>query len=520
MPRIDVSKHKFDFKVQGGELRGRKEIRLPICSIAFPAVVQPNQILDTGIVSGFLGDISIETEEFVSGYVLPSAVVYDAGQTDTGIDPVVVPSDSSESFVVQNRLVVESRRFETAQSTFRPCYLDRNKDGVVSARDVDAVYENIPFIDPKYDINNDGIVNSSDYNLAREYIGTICEGTPPPPPDPTGVVLHLDCFTYNQGDYYWRDSSQYKYDFRIAGNSVDPIKNEDGGITLGYGALTGEDAPGTRRYFIRTDVVKYPPGTEFTNANIAAFTADAAAVERELFMPDIDQAFSFEFVFRFTPFLNHGQDVAGISGPAEVGEQFRRCKIFGNAEHGYGGFNFGTFYTPTPYAYDTNVFIPYHGLDCGIYGGEGAGTQPGTWNGQTGYPHPSEYPNLLPYSKLSSNRYEGRSASSGNTSLNLDPVFGFPTSLDKFYVTVSFDPYAGANKGSKLYVNGQLVSEEWARGIGVHPVNDAFLIGNNMQGGWSSPDGVDVYCLKIYNEALDDEEVYARYQSLLNKYGQ
>lgn len=504
MPSTQVSSRSFVLTYSADEM-SQGDARIPVCYVQYPEENASGiTLLPTDVSAGFLGSMSLKADLSAPNFVLEGS---NNGQNSSVLSPV------------KNNLRLRVKTTPTGGGgDFDPCVLDRDGSGVISAEDVQNLYAGIPFVNPRLDIDGNGIVNEADYLLAREYIGELCQ---PDSFDPQNIypVLDLDCFTYNQGDIYWYDDSGNDYTFRLGSDSAFPIKNEDGGITLGYGALTGEDEPTTKRYFIRTDVVNYPPGTEFTNANIAAFTADAAAAERELFIPDIDQAFSFEFVFRFTPFLSHGQDVAGIAGPVEVGQQFSRCKIFGYPNYGHGGFNFGTGYSNAAQAFDPNVFIPYYGFNCGIYGGLGAGTQPGTWDGETGYPHPSEYPNLLPYSKLSPNQYHGFDTGNGSISLNLDPAFGFPTSLDKFYVTVVFDPYAGVGKGSRFYLNGQLSNETAAIGIGMPHVNDSFLIGNNMQGGWSSPDGVDVYCLKIYNEAMTPEQVQSNYERLLEKYG-
>lgn len=495
MPSTDVNSRNFVFDYRTEDL-AQGNARVSICYIQYPEENDSGvTVLPDDAVIGRLGDISLEVR-------LTSNDLRLSGEELTS--------------PIENTLRVRVKQPDSDGGSFNPCFLDRDGNGIVSRQDIDTLYANIPFVNPRLDINGDGVVNEDDYLLAKEYIGQLCQ---PDYFDPQNIypVLDLDCFTYNQDDIYWYDDSGNDYTFRLAGDSTFPIKNEDGGITLGSGAFTGEDAPGTRRYFVRTNVVNYPPGTEFTNANIAAGTADAAAAERELFIPDIDQAFSFEFVFRFTPFLSHGQDIGGIAGPPESGQELR-CKIFGYPNYGTGGFNFGTGYGNAAQAFDPNVFIPYYALSCNIYGGGGAGVQPGTWNGETGYPHPSEYPNLLPYSKLSGSPYHGFSADA-NMPLNLDPAFGFPTSLDKFYVTVVFDPYAGINKGSRIYINGQLANETWAKGIGIPHVNHSFVIGWNMQGGWSSPDGVDVYCLKIYDKALTQEQVANNYESLLAKYG-
>lgn len=420
------------------------------------------------------------------------------------------------------------------ESNFDICSLDQDKDGIISVQDVKSIYDlYVNTTNSQYDIDNSGLVTENDRQLALQYVSTVCEPVDEPPPVPQ-PVLHLDCLTYEFGDEVWEDQSDNEYHFsRVAGGSSElPIKNEDGSITLGFGQITSEDDTDARRRFVRTCVV-YPPGTDFARIggngedrnirpNIVAGTADADAAYRELYVPDIDQAFSFEFVYRFTAGISHGQNVGGIfdgfDNNVETGSQNRRCKIFGYPSYGFGGFNFGTGYGDVAQATNPDQFIPYFSHEVNIYGGKGAGTQPGTWDGETGYPHPSEYPNTLPYSKLSNSQYNGY-GSTAPVSLNLDPEFGVPLGPEKFYVTVTFDPYSVPGKGSKIYVNGEIITEANAIGVGMPAFTQEFIIGTNMQGGWASPQGVDVFCLKAYDVALTESEVQNKYQGLLNKYG-
>ena len=451
-----------------------------------------------------LGDIQFEATEDIAQYELQQ----------------FEPSD-----LVENKLSL-STVVTFVDSNFDPCLLDRDQDGVITTQDVQALYDiYVNTTNLNYDIDNSGLVTENDRQLALQYVGTLCNapiGDPPPVPQP---VLNLDCLNYNQGDEQWLDISGNDYHFEAVsgGSAQPPIKNNDGSITVGDGEFLPEDPQGTVRYFRRTGAISYPPGTSFTNENIAAGTADAAAAERELYIPGIDQNFSFEFVYRFTPFLNHGQDIAGFGGAGGEGSGANRAKIFGYPTYGQGGFNFGTGYSNAAYAFDPDSFVPYRGIVTDIYGGYGAGTQPGTWDGETGYPHPSEYPNQLPYSLLSNSPYNGRDTGDQSISLNLDTMFGIPTSLDKFYVTVVFnidEGQAGPGfRGSKTYLNGHLIHEDLAIGIGIPNVTKSFVIGANMQGGWSWPDGVDVFSLKIYDVALTEQEVLIKYQENLNKYG-
>jgi hypothetical protein len=505
MPSTQINSNGFVLGYTSDDL-SQGDNRISVCYIQYPNENESGiTILDSDVAAGDLGTLSFKTVLSAPNFILSEQ---NSGQNTNILSPI------------KNNLRLRIKTTPTGGGgQFDPCVLDRDGSGVISAEDVQNLYAGIPFVNPTLDIDGNGIVNEADYLLAREYIGEICQ---PDYFDPQSIypVLDLDCLTYESGDTAWNDQSGNEYHFLkyAGGGGVNPIKNEDGSITCGYGAITGEDEADARRYFYRLNAIEYPPGTEFSNETLAAGTADAAAAIREKYIPGIDQTFSFEFVYKLTPFVSHGQDLGGIAGPVETGSQHRRFKIFGYPNYGVGGFNFGTGYGNPDQAFDPEVFIPCWGHKCYIYGGEGSGTQPGTWDGETGYPHPSEYPNLLPYSKLSNSRYRGDECGS-NTSLNLDPMFGFPTSLDKFYVTVTFDPYAGVYKGSRFYLNGVLVQENDAIGIGIPPTNHNFVIGWNMQGGWVTPSGVDIYALRIYEEALTPEQVQQKYQELLNRYG-
>jgi hypothetical protein len=491
MPSTDVNPRDFVFEYRTEDL-AQGNARVSICYIQYPEENASGvTVLPDDVGSGRLGDISLEVR-------LTSNDLRLSGEELTS--------------PIENTLRVRVKQPDSDGGSFNPCFLDRDGNGVVSRQDIDTLYANIPFVNPRLDINGDGVVNEDDYLLAKEYIGQLCPSEDYFDPQGVYPVLDLDCFTYSQDDSVWEDLSGHEYHFNTeqAANIVPPIKNEDGSITVGLGQILPSDEGSVKRYFIRNNVVDYPEGTDFTDENVAAKTADAAAAYRELFIPDVDQAFSFEFVYKFTPQMIHGADILGLGGPPE-GEISQRAKIFGYPNYGQGGFNFGTGYT-NPNPANSFICIPYSGMECNVYGGYAPG---GGAADNINY----DYPNKLPYSLLSGSRYYGFDPRDFSSTLNLDSAFGIPNVPDKLYVTVTFDPYAGEGKGARFYTNGVLMFEDWAKGIGMPAANDDFIIGGNMQGGWSWPDGVDIYCLKIYDKALTQEQVANNYESLLAKYG-
>lgn len=512
MASISVENTSFTATIYGNELRNKKSFRTRICSVLFPSPLN-SAYLGVDYSPGRLGYIDVNKTESLKNYVMASYSGGDSGTVEQGGAGVAgVNVDTSESFSVLNSLTV---RLEVSDPSdgggdFDPCQLDYDKDGVVSQEDVDTIYSKIPFINDKYDINGDDIVDEKDYRLAIEYIGSFCgddvinDGPPPPPP-----VLDLDCFTYQFGDVVWADQSGNGYDFNLyQGNYYAlPIKNDDGGITLGRGAFIDGDASSTTRYFSR-QCATYEEGTAFIAANIEAGTASLDGLTKDKYIPGVDEDFSFEFVFRYTPNLHHGRDRNGEFGTGE-GAGYARAKFFGYPSWGEGGYNFGTSYLSTGYqdANFPNQFVPYRNVSPEVFGGIYSGVS-GNYGGDPGTPS-------QPVSSYYGARYDGGILSFGGF-LNLDPT-GLPTTDEKYIVQYV---HSASRQSARLYVNGVLVRVKTSNvGIGLPEKNDEFRVGSNIQGGWSSPDGIDVYTLKVYDEFLTQKQITTRYAQLRQKYG-
>jgi hypothetical protein len=292
---------------------------------------------------------------------------------------------------------------------------------------------------------------------------------------------------------------------------VSPIKNEDGSVTVGLVKILDSDPDDAFRFLRRQKVVNYDPDKSFTAENIENQTATTEGLYREKYIPDVDQDYSFEFVFKFTDDLPHGGLTDGQS----------RFKAFGYANHGRGGYNFGSGYNNAQYAYDPESFIPYHGLNAATYAGGGVDAEPGSPS--AGLPHPSDYPNPLPYSlkvqQLSTgvnNRYNGGSAEIDSFNLALNAQSGLGNG-SVFCVQYVVSP---STQTVKLYVNGveQPAEIDYPVGIGLPHVNADFVIGTTPQGGWSAPDGLDIFTLKVYDQALSDQEVQENFTQYLEKY--
>ena len=89
------------------------------------------------------------------------------------------------------------------------------------------------------------------------------------------------------------------------------------------------------------------------------------------------------------------------------------------------------------------------------------------------------------------------------------------------------------NSIAKMYVNGVLRDTTTVKvGIGLPNIEDSdlnpeiisglgpgnFLIGKSPQGGWKSPRGIDVYMLRVYDIALNDDTIEENYQSYAQYY--
>jgi hypothetical protein len=461
--------------------------RVPACNISL--VVDENGAFKIEEGASKLGDLSFS--------ITVTGENYSTDQSDLTIENKVI------------KKVVESQ-----QPDFNPCLFDADGNGVVTKSDIDSIFDRSS-VPRKFDLNGDGIANDADRLLAYEYIGSVC--TPAGFPDIeviTTPVLDLDGSNYD-GSGTWFDVSGNDYHFPVRTDGdqfMSPIKNEDGSVTVGRAKILDSDPDDAFRMFRRLNVVEYEPGKSFTLENIENQTATTEGVYREKYIPDVDQDYSLEFVFKFTDDLPHGGTTDGTS----------RFKVFGNANHGHGGYNFGSHYSISQFAYDPESFIPYYGLNAATYAGLGVDAEPGVPYG--GVPHPSDYPNPLPYSlkvqQLSTtgtnNRYRGGSAQLRNFSLGLDYQSGLSDG-SIFCIQYVVSPLT---QTVKLYVNGveQPASIEYPVGIGLPHVNDDFVIGSSPQGGWNPPDGLDIFMLRVYDKALSGQQIQKNFYEYAAKY--
>lgn len=465
-------------------------VRVPVCYVSFPN--SSNQQFDASEYVQQLGKINLS--------INVDAVSYYNRQPDVTITNKVV---SKQIEVPQNDV------------NFKPCLLDFDGDGIVSKSDIDKIYSKTQ-VPLKFDLNGDGIVTEADRLLALEYVGTACLSSETPSnPQSINLVLDLEGSNYD-GSGVWLDASGNDYHFSAVisanGNAIPPIKNEDGSVTVGRSQILDSDTESTSRSFQRVNVVEYESDKSFTSENIENQTATTEGVYREKYIPDVDQDYSFEFVFKFTDGVPQGSAVSGGA----------RFKVFGYANYGTGGYNFGSGYSNAQYASDPDVFIPYYGLGAQTYAGLGVDAEPGSPD--YGLPHPSDYPNPLPYSlkvqQLSTgnnNRYRGGSAILENFNLGLNNQSGLSDG-SVFYVQYVVSP---STQTVKFYANGVELpaSINTPVGIGLPQANADFVIGKTPQGGWSSPKAIDIFALKVYDGALNEEQVLSNYNNYLQKYG-
>jgi hypothetical protein len=552
MPQISVTSNSFSTQIGANELNTSQTLRFSVCSIKFPVGYIPSSginFLDESISPGNtnLGTIEVKKKEEIQQYEILTA------NAEQGV----------EILNIQNKLRVDVE-IAGADSTFEPCNLDFNHDGVVSAKDINKLYQGIPFYNTNLDINNDGIVDQADYVLAQEYIGYSCEeptsvgcaldfdgdgvvtvndikaiyendklpynpiydlnndgvldqqdyqlaleyvgylcdeSSNPPDSGVQQPVLNLDCLTFVAGSSQWLDSSGNDYHFNASdfgypnNNYAPPVKNTDGSIAVGHdkvffgGSETAQPAfAGFNRPAIR---YLSPP-----NTNDIPYEIDF----REKYIPDIDQSFSIEYVIKFHDGINQGNDTGGITSDNDnQGVSNPNIQgLGGYANYGIGGFNFSIGAgSNTNYAIDPSVFIPVRGVTFRVSGG---------------------YPGYNSSSEMGYSQY-------GNISVDydfgLDPFLGIPSG-QKFVVQLT--QFSHPTDGfTRMYINGVLVQEfTGKRGIGLPFIsNDAtmqFRIGVNVQGGIQPPDVIDIYAFKVYDNFLSYAEILNNYQNYVEKY--
>ena len=158
--RLDISPRKFELIVESQDFD--IDFRVPLCSLAFPDPVPTN--LRPEYESGQLGKLSFAFS----------------------VNSDVYESDQPNNLLVNNALDV--KEIEVPEQEFNPCILDIDGDGIITRDDLATIYEREGRIPLQYDINNDGVANDADFQLAKEYLGVFCgPGQDPPTPEYFGA---------------------------------------------------------------------------------------------------------------------------------------------------------------------------------------------------------------------------------------------------------------------------------------------------------------------------------------------
>ena len=571
-----VEDKKFEFSIDASqvpltELGSQSQgIRIPICTVNFPEITSGIDVFDV--------DEATEAQGGNQG-------IYDIGQITfqkvTSMEhyrlSTAVGTQDEEELVLNNQAQVTLVSTPIEESTFNIANLDKDQNGIISSDDIDALFANIPFYNTALDLNGDGIVDEEDYLLAREYIGQLVPATTDDGtlPDVPGLVLDLSCYTYQEGDAVWRDQTENDYHFLAGtGETPLPIKNSDGSITVGRGPLAqtlveefDESQLNDLRFFVR-------PGVEFDQ--------DGTITRRDKFIPDTDQNFSYEFIFRYTKqpmetYIDNSGigDVPGGAGASEVGFYFQKeddifrghgqinynaafdavglgtslmgasgyvpgeayttseddnsyacSKFIGYNSYASGGWSFGTRYSNSAVAGASNVhFTPYEGLASSCYFGQGDGAS--SLQGQYGS-HGNLDLSVSGYDYGIQNTYGQNFNGTGALAAGISVDASEQEVMNVVQVSVDCE-----NSVAKMYINGVLRSTNTTKvGIGLPNINDFdlnsevvsglgpgnFLIGKSCQGGWKSPRGIDVYMLRVYDVALNDDTIQENYQSYIQHY--
>ena len=263
--------------------------------------------------------------------------------------------------------------------------------------------------------------------------------------------LDLDAKYWVDGSDTWHDASISEAHFAVEGS---PTKTADGFITVN-----------SSNRFVRTVVTAPDPLT----TNIEDYVRDP-------FIP-YDSSFTFEFVFGF----NTAVTQSGL-----------RYKLWGYSgywtESRGGGFNYGTGNSGT---LTPSLLFKPEGLKIDVFAGNNKGR------------------GIPPYS----NRVNfNNSLDTGDPSFDLglgDDAVGDGT---VFYVQFVYDV---ENNRARHYVNGVLIDEDnQTLGVGLSGIDQVFSIGRATQGGWTSSPGFDIKTLKIYDYAMNSNEISRRYTEL------
>ena len=170
-PQASVTNTSFEIRLTSDDLNQFYPVRLVVAALTFPSSYNSNalNVLPEQYRTGNLGSIKITKTEDLQNFVMISS---NNGQ-------------NVEDITLLNRLNITEVSVDQEESTFTPCDLDLDGDGVVKKRDIETLYADIPFVNPALDINNDGIVDNQDYVLALEYDGFFCGTEADPETDET-----------------------------------------------------------------------------------------------------------------------------------------------------------------------------------------------------------------------------------------------------------------------------------------------------------------------------------------------
>jgi len=424
----------------------------------------PDEVLD-GIE---LGDVSFSIEEDVEQFELVNGQLID-------------------SISLTNKLSLQTE-YTFVENTFTPCDLDRDQNGVVSQGDVNAIYNQyVGTTNSTYDLDNSGLVTENDRELALQYINTLCAPTDDPPLQE--LVLDLDCFNFVPGENMWPDASGREYHFNLI-QSRQPTIRPDGAIKCGWYYDDADE--GVRAHgFFRLSTI-------YEDDNVPL--EDKILTLKEDYIPDTDEDFSFEVVFKMSQDESNALDITGMVGPPQGIPNLSHpasATWLGYQLYQDGGWHFGTFLdgstmsTLRQYALYPDDIVPYRGWTFRSHRGDSG--------------DPPAYV---------SNQGIGMSTSNNHTL----PVLGL--NFEGFNIFNTYCIVQCVVKGNtfKMYWNGELVENKTDFGIARPNNTKNFVIGGTTGGGVNLIKGVDIYMFRAYNYGLQEEQIHYNREQYTFKY--
>lgn len=213
---INLTTREFSLELKDEDIFSR---RIPVCAIRFPNQT-PLGALDENISEGYMGDLSLRVSDY-------AVQMY----------PTAIPSVGTQGASISNNLNIENVQGPGGDGgQFNPCILDVLGDGIVGVDDLERIYRSGQYPGIEYDLNDDGIVDESDYILAQEYIGYLC-GFDPGDVDER-LIIHLDASNPEsypgEGDV-WYDISGKGNHFDLYGGPAQRYFAPDGGGSMYFG---------------------------------------------------------------------------------------------------------------------------------------------------------------------------------------------------------------------------------------------------------------------------------------------